>query len=96
MELGPCSIDPDTANDTIWNPYSWNANANVFFLDQPAGTGFSYADHGIEISTTEEAAKDFYAFIFLFLEHFEEFKGREVHLTGESYAGRFLPVSKCS
>ncbi|KAG9007868.1 hypothetical protein FRB94_013924 [Tulasnella sp. JGI-2019a] len=92
MELGPCSVDPVTANKTIWNPYSWNNNASIFFLDQPVGVGYSYADYGITISRTEEAAKDVYAFIFLFLEHFDTFKGREFHLTGESYGGRYLPV----
>ncbi|KAG8881177.1 hypothetical protein FRB97_009808 [Tulasnella sp. 331] len=92
MELGPCSVDPVTANKTIWNPYSWNSNASIFFLDQPAGVGYSYAEYGITISTTEEAARDVYAFIFLFLEHFKAFKGREFHLTGESYGGRYLPI----
>lgn len=35
--LGPCSIDMDnfSPNGTVWNPYGWNDNANIFFLDQP-------------------------------------------------------------
>lgn len=34
---GPCSIDMKNISDngTVWNPYSWNSNANIFFLDQP-------------------------------------------------------------
>ncbi|KAG8884914.1 hypothetical protein FRB99_004497, partial [Tulasnella sp. 403] len=96
MELGPCLIDTrskeGSSNQTVWNPYGWNANASIFFLDQPVGVGFSYADYGLEVSSTEDAAKDVYAFIFLFLEHFASFKGRPLHLSGESYGGRYLPV----
>lgn len=44
MEMGPCRVvDSQT---TAFNPYSWNEVANMFFIDQPIGTGFSYAEHG--------------------------------------------------
>lgn len=48
MELGPCSVkdDPKTVNDTQVNPNSWNQKANIFFLDEPIGVGFSRAEHG--------------------------------------------------
>ncbi|KAK7690229.1 hypothetical protein QCA50_006882 [Cerrena zonata] len=90
MELGPCRID--TANATKFNPYSWNDNANVFFVDQPIGVGFSYADYGETVSTTEEAAKDVAVFVAMFFEHFNKFKGNAFHMAGESYGGRYIPV----
>ncbi|CCL99179.1 uncharacterized protein FIBRA_01194 [Fibroporia radiculosa] len=94
MELGPCSIDMDgsSPNGTLWNPYSWNTEANIFFLDQPVGVGFSYADYGETIETTEDAAKNVHAFISIFFETFPQFAGRTLHLSGESYAGRYLPA----
>ncbi|EJD36520.1 serine carboxypeptidase [Auricularia subglabra TFB-10046 SS5] len=90
MELGPCNIHD--AEGPKHNPYSWNSNANLFILDQPIGVGFSYADHGEFVSTTEEAAVDVAAFVAVFFETFSKFKGRPFHMSGESYGGRYLPV----
>lgn len=94
MELGPCSIDMKnvSANGTVWNPYSWNNEANIFFLDQPVGVGYSYAEYGETVETTEDAAKNVYAFIRIFFDTFKEFSGRPIHLSGESYGGRYLPA----
>merc|ERR1712241_543099 len=39
-ENGPCSVNKQ-GTDTIKNPFSWNSKANVMWVDQPAGTGFS-------------------------------------------------------
>ncbi|KJA20896.1 hypothetical protein HYPSUDRAFT_141602 [Hypholoma sublateritium FD-334 SS-4] len=90
MELGPCRVSG--SNSTVFHPESWNTNANVFFVDQPIGVGFSYADYGEFVGTTEDAAKDIAVFISLFFENFSEFKGRPFHMSGESYGGRYLPL----
>ncbi|KAH9487335.1 Carboxypeptidase Y-like protein A [Psilocybe cubensis] len=90
MELGPCRVLD--ANGTKFHPESWNSNANIFFVDQPIGVGFSYADYGEVVSTTEEAAKDIAAFVAIFFENFSKFKGRAFHMAGESYGGRYIPV----
>ncbi|KAF8632418.1 hypothetical protein AX17_004859 [Amanita inopinata Kibby_2008] len=90
MELGPCRVlDGD---EPKYHPESWNSNANIFFIDQPVGVGFSYAEHGESVSTTEEAARDIAAFVAIFFEHFHKFKGRAFHMAGESYGGRYIPL----
>lgn len=64
----------------------------MIFIDSPIGVGFSYSDNGIFVGTTEDAALDIHAFLSIFVETFKEFKHRPLHLSGESYGGRYLPV----
>ncbi|TBU28169.1 serine carboxypeptidase [Dichomitus squalens] len=90
MELGPCRVT--SPNSTEFHPQSWNEYSNIFFIDQPVDVGFSYAEYGEAVSTTVEAADDVAAFVAIFFEHFTKFKGRALHLAGESYGGRYLPV----
>jgi cathepsin A (carboxypeptidase C) len=52
------------------------------------GVGFSYADFGKTIETTEDAAKDVAAFVSIFFDTFSQFKGRPFHMAGESYGVR--------
>lgn len=90
MELGPCRV---VSNDTtVFNPDAWNNHANLVFLDQPVGVGYSYGpknDSGTW--TTEAAAKDVYAFLQILLAT-PKYAGKEFHIAGESYAGRYIPM----
>ena len=38
---GPCSVNPDS-NSTTLNPWSWNNEVNMLYIDQPNHVGFSY------------------------------------------------------
>lgn len=40
-ENGPCGINPDS-NSSALNPWAWNNEVNVLFIDQPVQVGFSY------------------------------------------------------
>ncbi|KAJ6545213.1 Alpha/Beta hydrolase protein [Mycena capillaripes] len=91
MELGPCRV-VNADNGTVHHPESWNSNANIMFVDQPINVGFSYAEYGEYVSTTEEAAQDIAAFVAIFFAHFTKFQGRGFHMSGESYGGRYVPV----
>lgn len=41
VENGPCNINRDS-NSTTLNPWSWNNNVNMLYVDQPVQVGFSY------------------------------------------------------
>jgi len=43
-DKGPCRVLD--ADGPQFHPESWNSNANIFFIDQPIGVGFSYAEYG--------------------------------------------------
>ncbi|CCH60484.1 hypothetical protein TBLA_0C06920 [Henningerozyma blattae CBS 6284] len=93
FELGPASINEDLK--PINNPYSWNQNASVIFLDQPVNVGYSYlGENGKHpVSNTYAAGKDVYAFLQLFFKQFPEFsENQSFHIAGESYAGHYIPV----
>ncbi|KAA8910482.1 hypothetical protein TRICI_004119 [Trichomonascus ciferrii] len=87
FENGPASIDANLKPKH--NPYSWNSNANVIFVDQPINTGFSYSARSV--SNTPAAAEDMAAFLELFFQKFPKYKN-EFHISGESYAGHYIPV----
>ncbi|KAJ1300747.1 hypothetical protein OPQ81_002390 [Rhizoctonia solani] len=87
FENGPCTII--SANATSRNPYSWNEVSNMIYLDQPAGTGYSYSTSPHIIDNSQEAAKDFYAFMQLFLERFPQYTDRPFHVLSESHGGQY-------
>lgn len=89
FELGPSSINATL--QPVFNPYSWNANATVIFLDQPVGVGYSYSG-AEEISSSRAAAKDVFIFLELFFQKFPKFLGSKFHIAGESYAGHYIPA----
>ena len=88
LELGPASINSKL--ELIHNPYSWNSNASVIFLDQPVNVGYSYS--GGSVSNTVAAGKDVYALLTLFFKQFPQYAKQDFHIAGESYAGHYIPV----
>lgn len=72
------------------NPYGWNSKANLLFVDQPVNTGFSYANNYVR--TEEEVADDMYVFLQQFLKEFPQYANRDFYLTGESFAGHYIPA----
>ncbi|KAK0407410.1 hypothetical protein QR680_019183 [Steinernema hermaphroditum] len=93
-EIGPFHANPDNAT-LFENVYSWNKIANVLFLESPHNVGFSYrpASEGPDdVYTDDKTATDNADALAQFLERFPEYKTRDFYITGESYAGVYIPT----
>ncbi|EEH35090.2 carboxypeptidase cpdS [Paracoccidioides lutzii Pb01] len=87
QENGPFLWQPGTYKPVI-NLYSWTNLTNMVWIDQPAGTGFSPGPPTVEDEI--DVANQFNDFWKRFMERFD-LMGRRVFLTGESYAGMYIP-----
>ncbi|KAJ7634047.1 serine carboxypeptidase [Mycena rosella] len=91
QELGPCRIANNSKSVTL-NPYSWNTESNMLFIDQPIGVGFS---HGTEsVGTSQEAASDIWKFLQIFLadSRFSHLAANDLAIWTESYGGHYGPI----
>ncbi|PYH87529.1 alpha/beta-hydrolase [Aspergillus ellipticus CBS 707.79] len=87
LENGPFLWEPGTYAP-VRNPFSWTNLTNVVYIDQPSGTGFSL---GPSTAISEfDIARQFTYFWKLFARTFD-LQNRKVYLTGESYAGQYIP-----
>ncbi|KAH7655701.1 Peptidase S10 serine carboxypeptidase protein [Dioscorea alata] len=92
LELGPFRVNSD--GETLYaNEYAWNKVANIIFLESPAGVGFSYSNSTSDYKSSgdKRTADDTYMFLINWLERFPQYKGRDFYITGESYAGHYVP-----
>ncbi|KAK9807139.1 hypothetical protein WJX73_009932 [Symbiochloris irregularis] len=75
------------------NPYSWSKVANMLYLDSPAGVGLSYSTDPAEYTTNDhQATQDAYEALLRWLEMYPAFQNHDFYLTGESYAGVYIPL----
>jgi carboxypeptidase C (cathepsin A) len=89
-EHGPFFIDGEGILTP--NEYSWNKIANMLYIEQPAGVGFSYTDTKEDkITGDAQAASDNYNLILQFLKKFPERKSNPFYIASESYGGHYMP-----
>jgi len=105
QEIGPYIMgDEDTQFKR--NAYAWNKEANVVYIEMPAGVGFSTCDEiddgGVcyqKIGNTTKymlndevvANETFIAIQNFFRMKFPELLKNDLYLSGESYAGIYVP-----
>eukprot|EP01063_Lacrimia_lanifica_P010247 TRINITY_DN16978_c0_g1_i1.p1 TRINITY_DN16978_c0_g1~~TRINITY_DN16978_c0_g1_i1.p1 ORF type:complete len:415 (+),score=91.13 TRINITY_DN16978_c0_g1_i1:69-1313(+) len=86
-ENGPYRIDPATLTPTR-NNASWYEHADLLYVDNPAGTGFSVGRLATDGATL---AADMTAALQGFFKQRPELRERDLYITGESFAGHMIP-----
>ncbi|KAJ2955056.1 hypothetical protein NQ176_g11431 [Zarea fungicola] len=89
MEIGPYRLKDK--NTLVVNNGSWNEFANLLFVDNPVGTGFSYANTNSYVHELTEMADQFVMFLEKFFTIFPEYSRDDIYIGGESYAGQYIP-----
>ncbi|CAH9116022.1 unnamed protein product [Cuscuta europaea] len=90
-ENGPFKIANNLS--LIWNDYGWDKVSNLLYVDQPTGTGFSYSSDSRDIRHSEDGvSNDLYDFLQAFFTEHPEYAKNDFYITGESYAGHYIPA----
>jgi len=101
VELGPFLVNDNslppgaTVPQLQYNEYGWQKVANVLFVDSPAPVGYSECSDNC--GTASNPWNDtMYGvengnFLNNFFDGFPEFRQNDLYLTGESYAGVYIP-----
>ncbi|RNF05275.1 serine carboxypeptidase [Trypanosoma conorhini] len=92
VENGPCWVN-ETTGDLDNNKYSWNNEAYVIYVDQPAGVGFSYAEKADYDKDEMGVSEDMYHFLQAFFTAHKELRNNEFFVVGESYGGHYAPAT---
>ncbi|KAG8372563.1 hypothetical protein BUALT_Bualt12G0079000 [Buddleja alternifolia] len=91
-EIGPFRINK-SGPSLYLNKYSWNRVANIIFVESPAGVGYSYTNTTSNLKDTgdKRTAQDALVFLVRWMSRFPQYKYRDFYISGESYAGHYVP-----
>ena len=90
-ENGPFGI---SAEGKLYDrKYSWHINHNLIYIDNPVGTGFSFTDSdGGYAKNEKDVGRDLLEGLQQFFQLFPNLQANEFFVTGESYAGKYVPA----
>ncbi|CZR58507.1 related to carboxypeptidase [Phialocephala subalpina] len=88
QENGPCNFVNGASTPSL-NPYSFNEYANMLYIDQPIGTGFSYGTD--PVTSTVTAAPYVWKLLQAFFAQFPQYENRDFGIFTESYGGHYGP-----
>ncbi|OQV23079.1 putative serine carboxypeptidase CPVL [Hypsibius exemplaris] len=90
-EHGPFSVTDDLRLKS--RDFRWTLLANVIYIDNPVGTGFSFTatDDGYA-RNEDQVGANLYEALLQFYQLFPQYQDGDLYLTGESYAGKYVPA----
>ncbi|KAF9028443.1 alpha/beta-hydrolase [Hymenopellis radicata] len=91
FENGPFRLGGNLTREQIQLEYSFRLYLEIAFNDEFRGTGFSTADTEGYIADEDQMGEDFMGFLENLVKVFPGLATRPLHLTGESYAGVYIP-----
>ncbi|KAG8649039.1 hypothetical protein MANES_08G062701v8 [Manihot esculenta] len=84
-EIGPLDVNLKPRNST------WLRMADLLFVDNPVGTGFSFVEESnLFVKTDEEAATDLTTLLKEIFNRNESLQQSPLHIVAESYGGKFV------
>ncbi|CAG4931554.1 venom serine carboxypeptidase [Colias croceus] len=73
--------------------YNWALGHHVIYIDNPVGTGFSFVKNPKGYCTNQtQVGEDLYSTLIQFFQLFPELQKNKFFITGESYAGKYVPA----
>lgn len=89
-ENGPFNIV--TEDQLTLRKYSWHIKANLIYIDNPVGTGFSFTDENGYSTNQDQVATNLYNALLQFYKLFPELQSNRLIVSGESYGGKYVPA----
>merc|ERR1719410_2204435 len=71
--------------------YTWAKYYHMLFVDNPIDTGFSFCNKGQQVQDEDQMGENFKILMQGFYKCHPEYKSNPLYITGESYAGRYIP-----
>ncbi|XP_010472299.1 PREDICTED: serine carboxypeptidase-like 10 isoform X2 [Camelina sativa] len=94
FENGPLALKSEVYNgitpSLVSTTYSWTKMANIIYLDQPVGAGFSYSRTPIGKTSDTIEVKRIHDFLQKWLSKHPQFISNSFYVTGDSYSGNYI------
>ena len=90
VELGPIMVTKE--GKIVDMPVTWNKKYSLLYIDNPVGTGYSFTKEDAGYAKhQDDVARDLYSCLTQFFSIFKSYQKNDFYVTGESYAGKYVP-----